>query len=492
MEQDVQQLAAELKQRLEADASILGDFQALLQYLPDCEYELISFMVAQNVWKGFIPPPPTGYKKGDGTVDLGLILYWLNNPLLIDQSMFSPHEKLLFDALIIILDLSLPSSQMTTVNADFFKTNELIYTDGSVLSTKQWATYDQGWLVAVLNLLQSTIYDLWYWGPTLPTTPPPVIQLNKISTGTVKLAVIGDCGTGDYTLQRIMQSIYKEKPDYILHVGDVYYAGTPTANGPHGDKFFFPGEETSNLNFFWPPDYKGRSFTLNSNHEMYSGAIGYFNDALDAANGGVNSLFSAQKGSSYFVLKMGDWVLLGLDSAYQASTTDAFMTGSIGSPTDVQTKFLQQYRPNPAKTILFTHHNGFEPDLSAVSPLWAEIRNALGGDPYAWYWGHVHNGLVYKSPVAIPYAAPSFTTKTYARCLGHAALPYGPIKPPPYGQIVWQEPNLKPNGKELYNGWAMLTFTLNNGNVTNIREDFYDLSRVPPVFSNYIYSTREE
>lgn len=490
MVQDVQEIVADIRQRLAADASLLSDFQALIEYLPDCEYELISYMVSQNVWQGFIPPPPTGYQKGDGTVDLGLILYWLNNPLLIDQSMFSNNEKLMLDALIIILDLSLPSSKMTAVNADFFKTNELIYTDGSVLSTEKWATYDQGWLVAVLNLMQSLLNNLWYWGPDLPNNPPPVIKLNKASTGTVKLAIIGDCGTGDYTLQRIMQSIYKEQPDYLLHVGDVYYAGTPAANSPNGNKFFFPGEEAGNLNFFWPPDYKGRSFTLNSNHEMYSGAIGYFNDALDARNGGVNSLFSAQKGSSYFILQCGDWWLIGLDTAYQASSTDAFMTGSIGLPSGVQTKYLQQYRPNISKTILFTHHNGFEPDSSALSPLWAEIRNALGGDPYAWYWGHVHNGIVYKSPIYIPYAAPEFTTKTYARCLGHAALPYGAIKAPANGQIVWQEPNYKPGSKELYNGWAMLTFTLNNGMVTNIREDFYDLSRVPPVFSNNLYISR--
>ncbi|WP_127130587.1 metallophosphoesterase family protein [Pseudoflavitalea rhizosphaerae] len=486
--QDLKERAAELQQRFRADPLVSSYIQEFLDFLPNCEYELIRFMVAKNVWQGFIPSPPANYKPNEGTVDLGLALYWLNNPSQINFSMFSAEEEAEAWLLILALDGLLQSSQMTQPNADFFKTNELIYTDGSVLSEEKWATFDQGWLVAVLNMLQSIRHNLWYHGEQLPDKAPTVIRLTGATPGLIKIAVLGDCGTGDYTLQRIMQSIVKENPDYIIHVGDVYYAGTPLSNSPNGNYFFFPGEEVGCLNNFWPPQYRGRSFTLNSNHEMYSGAIGYFNDALDAANGGARSLFSAQQGSSYFFLQCGDWTLACLDTAYQSSVTNAFMNGSIGLPSDVQTKAIQQLRLNPYRTILFTHHNGFEADCSDVSPLWDQVRTAFGSDPYAWYWGHVHNGIVYNKPIHIPIASPKLSTQTWARCLGHAALPYGDAANLINKQITWRSTNRKPNSKELYNGWAMLNFTLNNNTVTQIQESFYDLSQNAPVFRQIIFS----
>jgi len=52
--------------------------------------------------------------------------------------------------------------------------------------------------------------------------------------------------------------------DYIVHLGDVYYAGTELAPPP--------GEEMQHFLQMWPAMPPGRSFTLNSNREMYGGA----------------------------------------------------------------------------------------------------------------------------------------------------------------------------------------------------------------------------
>src|SRR5207344_3584176 len=94
----------------------------------------------------------------------------------------------------------------------------------------------------------------------------------------------------------------------------------------------------------------------------------------------------------------------------------------IGGATGTQGKWISGLKLNPANTIVLTHHNGFAPDCSSVvTAFWNDMRTVLGGDPYAWYWGHVHNGIVYDAPVTIG----TFKTNTLARCLGHAALPYG-------------------------------------------------------------------
>lgn len=484
------QRVAALRQLLPPDGSIPPDIQQLLDYLPDCEYELISFMVAKGAWNGFIPTPPSDWKPGDGAVELGMILFYLNNPEQLDLSMFTPTEQLEVRGLLILVSAGLATSQMTQINVNYFQTHELIYTDGSVLSTEKYATFDQGWVIAFFNLLESLLRNLWYYGEDLPNNTPPVLPLQGANPGTVSIAVLGDCGTGDNNLQQIMQSIVSKNPDYIIHVGDVYYAGTPLSTSSNGQYYFFSGEEVNNLNQWWPSRYNGKSFTLNSNHEMYSGANGYFDDALDASNRGADSIFCAQVGSSFFFLQLADWLLIGLDTAYQASSDNAFMTGTIGGPTGMQATWMRKINLNPPKTILFTHHNGFAADCSSVSPLWAEINGALGNrDPYAWYWGHVHNGIVYKSPISIPSTGePVLTTNTYARCLGHAALPYGLVPSLVKQPIVWNETTLQPPpSKQLCNGYAILTFSVSNNQVTKIQEDFYDTSSSASKFSNTIF-----
>ena len=479
----------ELKQLVFKDATISADLMAISDFLPACEYELISFMVAQGVWKGDIPPQPAG----SGSIDFGLFLYWLNNPQLLELSYFSFLEQLEIKALIRLLsDLHLIApSQMTSLNYDYFQSNELIYSDGSVLGIKTYQTYDQGWFIAFLNLAETVIRDLWYSGDNFPAIPPPTIPLVGAETNTVSIAILGDWGTGDATSESIMNSITTTiKPDYIVHVGDVYYAGTPLSSGPNGSHYFGAGEEQENLLDSWPSSYAGRSFTLNSNHEMYSGANGYFNEALNAPDNGSNTPFSAQKGSSCFALQFGGWTILGLDSAYMASSIDAFMTGSIGGPDGTQGQWIKSLGLKPENTIVLTHHNGFAFDCSSASPLWGEIKGALNGDPYAWYWGHVHNGIVYDAPITIPStpAQPGLTTNTFSRCLGHAALPYGPSSELDDKPIAWHVTNLSGSSPQLANGYAVLTLTTNDaGQLTGITESFYDLSTNVATWTKNIY-----
>lgn len=392
--------------------------------------------------------------------------------------------------MILGLDILLAPSKMTEVNASYFKNNELIYPDGGVLSAEKYATYDQGWFIAFLNLVETVMRVLWYNNGIFPTTAPPTIQLNGAVANTVNIAILGDWGTGDGTAQNIINAATALKPDYIVHVGDVYYAGTPLPNRPGASNYFETGEEAANLLALWPASYAGRSFTLNSNHEMYSGANGYFYDALAAGSGGAGSPFSTQKGSSCFALQYGGWTILGLDSAFMASSTDAFMTGSIGGRNGTQGQWIQRLNLNPANTIVLTHHNGFEPDCSALSPLWAEIHGALRGDPFAWYWGHVHNGIVYNSPITIPAVPnqPGLTTKTFTRCLGHSALPYGRASSLNGKPVAWCAGDAQPApSKELFNGFAMLTLTVNSANQLNgITERFYDLSTSKAVWTKKI------
>lgn len=485
----------EIQDILLSNKSIKDDIKELLHYLPYCEYELILFMIAKKVWQGPKPQPPEGFKKGEGNPELGVYLYWLNNPELLHPEKLSKKEQEIFWAIIVTLELLLPDTQMTAVNYNYFSANELIYTDGLVLSTTvKYAAFDQGWGIAFFNLIQTILYDLWYSGDNVPpTSNAPVINLKGTASNKINIAILGDWGTGQPAAGAVMNQLTKLTPDYIIHVGDVYYAGTPLATDKNGSHYFSPGEENNNMVNIWPQQYSGKSFTLNSNHEMYCGANGFYYDALGWSGTFPFSKtpFKSQNGSGCFALKFGGWTLLGLDSAYMSSITNAFMIGSIGGANGVQGKWIQQLGLDPKKTIVLTHHNGITPDSAAIMPLWAEIKGALNGDPYAWYWGHVHNAIVYTYPVAIlPDAQlPIISLNTYARCVGHAAIPYGPSSALDHRPIAWREASLQPPpSRQLYNGFAMLTLTLNgNGQVASITENFFDPRKTTSVWTKEIF-----
>ncbi len=491
MEPFSEQSIKDLKERILNDRSLSSDINKLLDFLPNCEYELILYMVQKNVWKGPVPLPPKDFKPGEGKIEFGLFLYWFHNPNQLQLDRFSDEAKVLILGIISILVEYLQDTKLNKENYEFFNKDELIYIDGTVLSTKTYATYDQGWFIAFLNLFISLFHNLWYNNYEFPTTPPQQISLSGAVPNTVSIALLGDWGAGDQASKEVMKRIDALSPDYIVHVGDVYYAGTPLESSPHGTKYLSPGEEYQNLLDLWPQSYVGKSFTLNSNHEMYSGANGLFYDALGVSNN-YSTPFNAQKGASCFAMEYCGWTLLGLDSAFTSPMLSAFMTGSIGASTGFQRQWIKGLEVNPEQTIVFTHHNGFADDCTFASPLWAEINDALNGDPYAWYWGHVHNGIVYDAPITIPSVKgkPSgFTTNTFSRCLGHAALPYGVASSLVGKPITWKANSPKPSpSKELYNGFAILTLTSLKGQLTGITESFYDASdKAQPVYSKQLF-----
>ena len=120
-------------------------------------------------------------------------------------------------------------------------------------------------------------------------------------------------------------------------------------------------------------------------------------------------------------MENSNWIIVGLDSAYESDVLTLYMNGSIGGNTG-QIPFLQMLMNKRKKMVLLTHHNGLlEKDDSNELPLklFSEITSAFAGQtpPAYWYWGHAHAGMAYK-----PLAAQG---NMRCRCLGHAALPWG-------------------------------------------------------------------
>ena len=253
--------------------------------------------------------------------------------------------------------------------------------DGSLLGCQQWELLDVRWTEALLAWLE----HLDNRAP-FKTTPASVTIENR-----AVLAVAGDWGTGPFSSSApsiaVANAMQAAKPDYSVHLGDVYYAGTLS-------------EENIDMRG-WPHGRLG-GFTLNSNHEMYSGAIGYYSE--------LAKHFPIQQGTSYFSLHNDAWLIVGLDSAYAADELNLYMDGKLNQ---AQVTWLGSL-PKNKRVVVLSHHQPYDLLGSKKAALYDEVARALGRVPDYWYWGHLHNAVSY---------APR--EKFHGRCAGHGAIPYG-------------------------------------------------------------------
>jgi hypothetical protein len=316
--------------------------------------------------------------------------------------------------------------------------------EGEILGTGKYQLLDPLW-----ELVSGTVWleNLLHKHPFPPGEPKPIQIPDQVT-----IAMAGDFGTGNFGASdspstKISKFIPTLKPDFTIHLGDVYYAGTS-------------GEEQNKLITFWPQGSLG-SFTLNSNHEMYSGGGPYFDEAV-----GGPVFNKLQSPFSFFALENSNWIIVGLDSAYNAGELSLYMNGSLGN--NAQLPFLQQMAQRGKQLIILTHHNGLP--TSGVQPnppltLYTEVMGAFanGSAPAYWYWGHQHVGAVYKP----------LPNGTLGRCLGHAALPWGfSSNLQTSMQVEWFETRNAQDPDDrlrVLNGFVLLEL-----NGKNLAERFYD------------------
>ena len=215
-----------------------------------------------------------------------------------------------------------------------------------------------------------------------------------------KVAIIGDWGTGlDDAIQMVADIVRHFNPAAIIHLGDIYYSGTP---------------DECKLAFTESLIAAGAShtavFTLTGNHEYYALGHGFF-PMLTQLN---SSIPGATQQASYFCLRTGDnaWQLLAMDTGYyDAIPFDQLNPTSTGPhlhPSEVQ--WLQDKLDNfDGATILLSHHQLFSTNakLNGVASAYAALpylnphlyqvfRPYLQTKVAAWIWGHEHNFALYQ------------------------------------------------------------------------------------------------
>lgn len=207
------------------------------------------------------------------------------------------------------------------------------------------------------------------------------------------IAVVGDWGGGNAAAQAVAKQIAKLKPNHVIHLGDVYYSGTPK-------------EVEERFLKFWPkPNAPGNSFALNSNHEMYSGGYGYFDHTLK----------QFKQPASYFSLANDNWRFIGLDTGYDEHDLK-----------DPQAEWLKGQLATGPKTILLSHHQLFSAYENTDSSKLRKKVQPMLGKVFGWIWGHEHLAVVYEKNEGIN-----------AICLGNGCFPYNLPKRKPSIPVKW-------------------------------------------------------
>jgi hypothetical protein len=230
---------------------------------------------------------------------------------------------------------------------------------------------------------------------------------------TSRLIVVGDWGTGLNRARQVAAHMREEiagalaagREVHVIHLGDIYYSGLPS-------------EDQGRFLAYWPvtadqPSSGVTSWSLNGNHDMYSGGFGYFETLLG------DPRFTAQRSpdgqpTSFFRLTSPSWEFVGLDTSWDR---DVLSTGAVAVLEDPQAEYVAKVANESArKLVLFSHHqltsvydrHDLGPELgSKLAPVLAGSRVT------AWWWGHEHRAMAFKP----------FGGVQYPRCLGNGGVP---------------------------------------------------------------------
>jgi hypothetical protein len=224
-----------------------------------------------------------------------------------------------------------------------------------------------------------------------------------------RVAILGDWGTGQTAASKVLGQLAAQKPDLVIHLGDVYYAGTQFEDENY---FYAPWSQILDLAHRSIP-----TFTLSGNHDMYCGGVPYY-QLIDKLG----------QPASYFCLRNDHWQFLAMDTGLHDS--NPVQDGQAATYLEDTELVWHKDKVDTAagrKTVLLSHHplftaydaiEGHDVNLRFYPQVFTFLSEIA-----LWLWGHEHNFVVYGSYQGVQRA----------RCIGHAAFPVGsdeiPAKP---------------------------------------------------------------
>ncbi|MFP5226363.1 MAG: metallophosphoesterase family protein [Acidobacteriota bacterium] len=302
---------------------------------------------------------------------------------------------------------------------------------------------DPGWAECLTTYLAYKVS-----GGKLPYRPNlnPVIDLG----GATQVAIVGDWGTGDEVAINLLQQVASLHPDVLIHLGDVYYAGTQM-------------EEQANFLDICR-EFLGSQvpvFSLCGNHDMYSGGNGYY---------GLVDQLGQQ--ASYFCLQNANWQFVAMDTGHNDSdplTVATHMTSLVSVEGWSEANWVVQkiQQAGGRRTVLLSHHQLFSAFASvgsvngqayAYNPNLHGALQSVLSEVVLWFWGHEHTLALYGPYMGLQRgrcvgasAVPVFTDQqAYATATGLQTYENAPMP-------VWNtNATLGNNGTDYNNAFAMM------------------------------------
>jgi predicted phosphodiesterase len=216
------------------------------------------------------------------------------------------------------------------------------------------------------------------------------------------IGIVADWGTGQPEAIEVLRQVKRHNPQAVIHLGDVYYAGTAFQMENY---FYQPWQQV-----LQPSTSGVRSFALPGNHDLYAGGEPFY-DLLD----------KFKQPASYFCYRNNDWQLIGLDTALN----DRFG----GPPTALTPEEAEWLRDkiqtaDGRRTILLSHHQLFSAndswnEKSYNENLYRQVAELLPKVDL-WLWGHEHDLVIFGSHMGL----------NRGRCVGGSAFPVGKYEMP--------------------------------------------------------------
>jgi len=253
-----------------------------------------------------------------------------------------------------------------------------------------------------------------------------------------KVAIIGDWGTGTEDAIQLLDQLlgHSEKPDVILHLGDIYQSCTQQEME---DNFLTPFN-----NAFKKANYRVPVYSIPGNHDYFAGGQPFY-DMLNKINQPLGDDYLQE--ASYFCLQATDnsWQFLGADTGINDPDSYPRVSAPAVKSTELQwhKDKLQRF---PGKTFFMTHHPVIEATYSlshtqhhSLNPMNISLLKQFGsefatanskGNIDLWFWGHDHYFVPFKS--GIPYGQ-TFIPK--GRLLGGSARETHDIQKNSHGRI---------------------------------------------------------
>ena len=216
------------------------------------------------------------------------------------------------------------------------------------------------------------------------------------------IGVVADWGTGEPEALEVLWQVKKHNPNVVMHLGDIYYAGTEYEVENY---FYQPWKRILELD-----TSKVLSLALPGNHDLYAGGKPFF-----------GLLQKLGQEASYFCLRNDHWQLIGLDTALNDK-----LGGKPTSldPTEAEWVLDKIENAGNRRTILLSHHQLFSANdqfdgKSYNENLYNQLHSILPKVDL-WLWGHEHDLVLFDEHKGLKRG----------RCIGGSAFPVGNFEMP--------------------------------------------------------------